>query len=307
MNENRSPLQAGAEITRRNKRYIVWFYLLNLLLAGWGAVAFGNSAHRLLDNSLYADHLLHGMDVTVLGELFADPRFGPVAAPGAASTRFALVFFLISLLFMPGVLLGYASDHRISRDEFFRACGHNLWRFLRLLCLFVLIGGIAIGVLSGIQTGVVQAADQTSNERLPVILWLACFAIILLVATALRAWFDLAQIDTVLRDQPAVRKSVVAAFRTARLNWPRLLANYVAIALAAAAIFIGGILLWHAIVPPSSVLGAFLISQLTLLLLLAMRFWQRATAVAYYMRFVAEATLSRQSVHAISSQPIPIS
>jgi len=307
MNENRSLLQAGAEIARRNQRYVVWFYLLNLLLAWWGAVAFGNSAHRILDNSLYADRLLHGMDVTVLGELFADPRFGPAAASGAASTRFAVLFFLISLLFMPGVLLGYASDHRISREEFFRTCGHNLWRFLRLLCLFVLIGGIVTAVLFGIQGGVFKAADQTSNERLPVILSLACFAIILLVATAIRAWFDLAQIDAVLRDQPAVRKSVAAAFRVARLSWGRLLGNYVAIALAAAAVLIGGILLWHAIVPPSSVLGAFLISQLTLLLLLAMRFWQRAVAVAYYMRFSTEAAISAQSVPGISSQPVPIS
>jgi hypothetical protein len=47
-------------------------------------------------------------------------------------------------------------------------------------------------------------------------------------------------------------------------------------------------LLWYAIVPPSSVLGAFIIGQATMLLLLATRFWQRATAVACYASEITE-------------------
>jgi hypothetical protein len=54
------------------------------------------------------------------------------------------------------------------------------------------------------------------------------------------------------------------------------------------AVLVAGILLWYAIVPPSSVLGAFIIGQATMLLLLATRFWQRATAVACYLREIAE-------------------
>ena len=298
---------AGANIVRRNLRYIIWFYLLNLLFAWWGAAGFGAQAHRILDRSLYADGLLHGMDIAVLGEMFARPEFGSPAGSSAPATRLAVLFFLISLLFMPGVLVGYASDHRISREEFSRICTHNLWRFLRLLCFFVIFAGIVTGVLFGIQGGVVKAADQTSNERLPDILQLVGLAIIFMVATAIRAWFDLAQTDTVLDDQPAVRKSVAAGFRIARQNWVRLLGNYVAIALAAAAILVGGILLWHAIVPPSSVFGAFLISQLTLFLLLAMRFWQRATAVAFYMRRLAEPAPEVQPAPATAAQPASIS
>jgi len=292
MNENPSLLLAGAHIARRNARYIVWFYLLNLIFAWWGAAAFGASAHRILDHSLYSDHLLHGMDLTVLGELFSDPRFGSPAAPGAASTRLAVLYFFITFLAMPGVWLGYSLDHRISREEFFRICGHNLWRFLRLLCLFVIVAGIVSGILFGVQSGVVNAATRSSNERLPLILWLAILAIIFLAATVIRAWFDLAQVDAVIRDQTAVRKSVSAGFHAAREGGAHLLGNYLAIALAAGAALVGGILLWHAIVPPASVLGAFLIGQLTLFLLLAMRFWQRATAAAFYVRHLSQAAIS---------------
>ena len=125
---------AGANIARSNRRYIVWFFLLNLLFAWWGTAAFSAQSHRILDHSLYADHLLHGMDASVVTEVITRPEFGTPLGSAAPATRLAVLFFVVSLVFMPGVFLGYASDHRISREEFFRACGHNLWRFVRLLC-----------------------------------------------------------------------------------------------------------------------------------------------------------------------------
>ena len=44
----------------------------------------------------------------------------------------AALFAVVTLVILPGVFLGYASLYRISRQEFFRACGQNLWRFVRL-------------------------------------------------------------------------------------------------------------------------------------------------------------------------------
>jgi hypothetical protein len=45
-----------------------------------------------------------------------------------------------------------------------------------------------------------------------------------------------------------------------------------------------GLWSWLRLVPPASVLGAFVVSQLTLLLLLIPRFWQRGVAVSYYLQ-----------------------
>jgi len=201
---------------------------------------------------------------------------------------FSVVFFLASLLFMPGVLLGYASDHPLPRDEFYRACGRNVWRFVRLFLFFSVIAGMVAGILFGGLNALVSAADKTSNERLPFFTQLIGTVIILLVLTVIRMWFDVAQTDAVLRDQPAVRKSIVAGYRKTRRNFGRLLGSYLAIAIVAVAVLMAGILLWYAIVPPSSVLGAFIIGQATMLLLLATRFWQRATAVAFYTREMTE-------------------
>ncbi len=132
MNENKSLVSAGAAIAQRNKRYIVWFYLLNLAFAHFGASAFSEAAHSILDHSLYADKLLHGFNLGVFTEMLARPEFGTLRSATHPAMMFAVVFFLASLVFMPGVLLGYASDHRLPRDEFFRACGRNVWRFVRL-------------------------------------------------------------------------------------------------------------------------------------------------------------------------------
>ncbi len=291
----------------RGKRYIVWFYLLNLVFAWLGARAFSRSAHAILDHSLYADRLLHGFDLAVLTEMIARPEFGPARSSTMPGLALALLFFLASLLFMPGVLLGFSSDHRIPREQFFRACGRNLCRFVRLFLIFVLIAGILGGVLFTVEGTLMNALDASSNDdRLPVLFELLSLGLSFLCFTVLRIWFDLAQTDAVLRDQPAVRKSLGWAFRVIYRNFFRLLGTYVLAAVAAIVILLAGIFLWHSIVPPQSVLGAFLVGQGTLILLLGSRFWQRAIAVAFYVRNSAEREIELSSDGlALSAVPAP--
>jgi len=282
MNKSTSLVSAAAEIAGRNKRYVIWFYLLNLIFAHFGASGFSDSAHSILDHSLYADKVLHGFNLAVLIELLARPEFGSLHAAAHPAMMFAVLFFLASLFFMPGVLLGYASDHRLPRDEFYRVCGRNVWRFVRLSLFFTIVAGIVAGILFWGLSALVTAEDKTSNERLPFFTHLLGMVVILLVLTVIRIWFDLAQTDAVLRDQHATRKSVAAGFRKTRRNPGRLLGSYVLIATVALVVLVAGIWLWHAIVPPSGVFEAFIVGQATLLLLLATRFWQRAVAVAFY-------------------------
>jgi hypothetical protein len=53
---------------------------------------------------------------------------------------------------------------------------------------------------------------------------------------------------------------------------------------AAAVVLLGGLLMWMKFVAPENIWGAFLVAQLTLLLLLIPRFWQRAVAVSYWQQ-----------------------
>ena len=209
-------------------------------------------------------------------------------ASSVPAMMLAILFFMLTMIFLPGVFLGYASDHRVSREEFFRTCGRNIWRFVRLTIMFAIVGGIVAGILFGVQGALVKAADASSQETLSFWVQTASLIVIFIVMTVIRIWFDLAEADTVLTDQGAVRKSVGTAFRQTKKNLGGLLASYVAISIVGLAILGAGLWLWNVLVPPASVWGAFFISQLILLLLLAVRFWQRATAVSSYLRGVSE-------------------
>jgi hypothetical protein len=288
MAEKQGLLRSGWSMVGRNKRYIVWFYLLNLTLAEYGSSAFRNQAHVILDHSLQADRLLHGFDIGVLMDMLARPEFGPTMASTMPAIYFAVLFFVATALFLPGVLQGYASTYRLPREDFFRACGRNLWRFIRLMIVAGIVMGIVAGALFGIRSALLKAAGESTNELLPFYVSMASLLVIFLVMSGIRIWFDLAQTDVVLSDQRAVRKSIRAGFRHMRRDLGRLLASYVVTTIVAAIVLVAGLWVWMKFVPPASVMGAFFVSQLTLLLLLIPRFWQRGVAVTYYLQNMVE-------------------
>jgi hypothetical protein len=285
--EKTNLLSTGARIAGSNKRYVIWFYLLNLVLAIFG----------------YADRLLHGFDLMAFLELLARPEFGSVTGSTVPAIFFALLSFLATMALLPGVLLGYASEHRLPRADFYRACGQNIWRFVRLFLFFVIIAGPIVGILGAAQNALIKAADQTSNERLPFFVQLASMGIIFLVLTAIRIWFDLAQTQAVVSDQGKVRKSIAAAYRGMKGYRLRLLGSYVLIALFAGVVLLAGIWVWIKIVPAESVLGAFLVGQAILLILLAARFWQRACTVAFYRDYMTVLVVERETLP-IASVPV---
>jgi len=286
--QKRGLLASGAGMVAQNKRYIFWFWLLNLTLAEFGTAAFRNQAHEILDHSLLAGRLVHGFDLGVLIEMLVRPEFGPTKASTMPVMYFALLFFVFTALFLPGVLQGYASTYRLAREDFFRACGRNLWRFIRLMIVAGIVMGIAAGILFGLQGALVKKAGESTYELLPFDVQMTCLGLIFLVMTTTRIWFDLAEADAVLSDQRAVRKSIGAAFRHMYRSLGRLLLSYVVITIVAAMILVGGLWAWMRYVPPDNVLRAFLIGQLTLLLLLIPRFWQRGVAVSYYQQHMVE-------------------
>jgi hypothetical protein len=283
MEEHKGLLGSAWGRVAHNKRYILWFYVLNLVLALLGAAAFSNQAHEYLDHSLLSQRLVHGMDIGVVIEMFMQPEFGPVSAARAAGVHFALAFFLLTALFMPGVLQGYSSTYRLPREDFFRACGRNLWRFIRLMIIAGIVIGAVASALFALRGLVLKAAERSTNELLPFEMRMLFLVIIFLVITALRIWFDLAEADVVLSDQNAVRRSIAAGFRHTWRDLGRLLGAYVLITIVALIILCAGLVTWEKLIPATSVAGAFVLTQFMLLLLLIPRFWQRGVAVSYYL------------------------
>jgi len=328
MTGNAGLLGSGWGMVMRNKRYVFWFWLLNLTLAEFGTSAFRSQAHRILDHSLYSDRLVHGFDWSVFMQMLARPEFGPTRAATMPAVCFATLFVVATALFLPGVFLGYAANYRLPREDFFRACGRNLWRFIRLLIVAGIVMGMVAGILFGINAAIAGKAGESTSEFLPIALRLTGLAVIFLVMTTLRIWFDLAETDVVLNDQRAVRKSIVAAFRHTLRGLIRLLASYVLTTMVAAIIFVGGLWCWLHFVPSDGVIRAFLMGELTLLLLLIPRFWQRGVAVSYWQQKMlapvvevepvfAQATVAQPTVpqpivpqpilpQPIESEPVPV-
>src|SRR5580698_1876380 len=304
MNERKGLLGSGLGMVLRNKRYIVWFYLLNLILAGMGITAFSSQVQSILDRSLVADRLLHGFDITVLIEMISRPEFGPADAASMSAGRFAFLFLLLSALFLPGVFQGYASTYRLPGTDFFRACGRNLWRFIRLMMIAGIVMGITAALLFMLNSAHVKHADQSTNELLPFEMQILGLFVIFLVMTVLRIWFDLAEADVVLNDQRAVRKSIAAGLRHTFGSLGRLLGSYMVTTLVAAVVLCAGLFIWLNFVPPASVVGAFLVGQFTLFLLLIPRFWQRGVAVSYWKQHMMVPVVTVQPVIPVQAAPL---
>src|SRR3984893_9403633 len=302
MIENKVLLGSGLDKVLHNQRYIVWFYVLNIFLALGGSVAFVNQAGLILDHSLQSGRLLRGFSLGVLIEMFSRPEFGPSMASRAPAMFFALLFLVATAMFLPGVLQGYASTYRLPRDDFFRTCGRNLWRFIRLMMVAGIVMGIAASALFGLH-GVLErkAAESTNELLLPEVRIVGLFLIFLVMAP-LRIWFDLAEVDIVLNDQRAVRKSIAAGFRHTFRSLGRLLGSYLVATIVAALFLSVGLFLWMKSVAPESVVGALVMSQLTLLLLLIPRFWQRGVAVSYWQQQMVIPVVPAEP---IEPQPVP--
>ena len=277
-------LSSGLSRLMHNKRYIFWFWLLNVILAWFATIGFAKNAHAILDHTLYAKGLLNGLDAGVLGEVLFKPEFGSMHSMTYPAAYFGFLFFLATALFLPGVFSGYASTYRLPRSEFFRACGLNLWRFVRILIIAGIVMGIVAGLLLAANAAIGQKADDSTNEKLSLELQIAGLAVIFLIMTIFRIWFDLAEVNTVLDDQRAVRKSIFLAFRHTFRGLARLLTSYIVVTIVAAFFLAAGLWIWMKYVPPDSVLGACIIAQITLFLLLIPRFWQRGIAVSYWQQ-----------------------
>ncbi len=312
MNDQKGILSSGLGRVLRNKRYILWFWLLNLTLAEFATSGFRKAAHAILDHSLNAERLTHGFDLGVFIAMMMRPEFPPTTSLSTPGLYFGCLFFLATAVFLPGVFLGYSSTYRLPREEFFRACGRNLWRYIRIMIIAGIVMGIVAGLLFAANGAIVKKAGESTSELLPVRLQFIGLAVIFLIMTTLRIWFDLAEADAVLNDQRAVRKSIAAGFRHTFRSLARLLGSYVIATIVAAIILLGGIWVWLKAVSPESVVGAFVVSQITLFLLLIPRFWQRGIAVSYWQQKMLIPVVAMKPVEPpppappLNPEPVPV-
>lgn len=274
-------LAEGARLLARRKAVVVWVYLayLAFYIGAWGgAVA---TVGGVLNSSLYSQRLSGGFDLIAMFELLGRPDVN--LAPLAARFVVAAIGLGLVLWFCnAGILAEFLSPESLGTERFFQTCGAFWWRFVRLILLTWLILLPTLGILGGIRSAMVDAADKSWHVRLPFVLFVIASVIIQLIALALRGWFDTAELETIHHDRAKARRALGEARRlTSGHRWQMLWIYLVPTVLACLAA-LGWLALWFA-APPKAVGLAFVLGQAMILSLIVGRMWQRAAQASWYL------------------------
>ncbi len=294
---SKSPFIAGLGMVWRRQSVLWWIFLINLVLAGMGAVTFVRQVGPVLDQSLQGLAFVHSLNPFVYSDLMTEAH--GTSAASAASACLMLVFFVFVLFVEGGLLETYRLDRGLSKGEFFEASGRFFWRFVRLLVL-LLIALIPVGIVYKLTMGATHLLDERSPNPLPGV-WsqFVGLLVMLFLLQAARLWFDMAQVRAVAEDERAIRRALGRALKIAFGDFGSLYWLYLRISVAAwlAMALLGWI--WIRFVRPEWIGASFLVTQLMLLSWLATRLWQRASETIWYQRRMP-------AVVKESEQPAPV-
>lgn len=276
---------AGAGLVWRRQRVLWLIYFVTLLLAFISTRGIVGQTAEVLDHSAEsAARLVHGFDMGAIDELGSIPN-----SPLAGGFGFLHVSSILSLLFLVfvtgGVLAVYYRDDSLTFGPFFEACGDHFWRFLRLLIYFA-IAMIPVGILAAITSRIYQGIDDKAVSPLSAVHFaLGAGVLILLIAVAIKLWFDMAQVIAVAEEERAMHRALRQAARLLAGNFFSLYWLYLRISIVATAGFALGLYYWMAVLRPESLRKAFVLAQLLILWWIGTRLWQRASEAKWYWEF----------------------
>ena len=283
------PVRDGFFLVWRHQRLVWWIFFVNLFLGGLASFAPRLALNSSLDKSLYSQELSQRFDAAVLLQLLARPEVS-LSSSMAGSGVVAFIFLFYVLFLSGGILAVYTSDHKLSRSEFFEACGSYFWRMFRLLLCSVIPIAIVFAIFGRVQSLSGKMASEATWELQGFTVKVAGSLLCLLFLLFVRAWFDLAQARTVRDD---VRGMFFLSWRTfilALRNALSLVFRYFSITLVGAILVLGAWFLWLDI-PHHSFGRSWLLLEALSLFLVGLRLWQRAATVLWYENYVEAYTV----------------
>lgn len=272
------------------RQYLLWWiFAVNFALAALGAIPAAVHLAGVLGNSLAGQRLVTQFDLGVFLELMMKPQ----VSGGASLALFPLIFFVFMLLAEGGVLLSYREDRKFRAGEFFGAGGRYFWRFARMMiCLMVILIPLLL-IWRAVYDWSGRLASDSPNPLAGFHVEVIGGGIFVLVLLAVRLWFDMAQVRIVAEDERSAVRALRWALGTTARHFGSLYWLFLRISVAAWIEM--GLLFWiwmnH--VPHEHMGLSFLVAQISLLLWLAARLWQRAGETIWYRRRIdAEAVVS---------------
>jgi hypothetical protein len=282
---NKGLVAAGGALVWRRQRLLWWVYAVNLALGVLGTAGARTQLEHLLKYSLAGESLSRGFDLGMFFELINVPSANLMRSMGS-SVLFALLFPLFMLFVTGGILSVYRDDRRFAAGDFFAASGAFFWRFLRLAFFSLVPFGILAELFSGVRHLAEYLGDRATAAQTEFCILVAGSAVVVLLVLFVRLWFDIAQVRAVVADErrmwPNLCKALGITWRQART----LLRVYLCVSGVAWVTLAVGLFIW-AKLPATATPATFLLLQFIVMMQLAARLWQRASAVTWYQRQVA--------------------
>ncbi|MGH9523224.1 MAG: hypothetical protein ACRD3E_11910, partial [Terriglobales bacterium] len=279
--------RGGAALLWRCQRVLWWVFAVNLA-AGLLASLPVRAQLAPLNASITArDSLYHQMNVFRLQELLMRPEITPRVLFG---NSFALgaVFFLVLLFAIGGILEALYIGRAPRFADFLHSSAGYFWRMVRLTIVFAILMIPVLAAQSGLDPLNEWIGNRWSSEQLQFWVRFGCMTTLALIAIAARVWVDIAQLDCVAHERPAIRHSLGRARRLLRGNFLRVYGSVLAIQVLLAVVTLA--LLWAWTRFPHEAIGrTFLIGEFIVLLWIGGRLWQKsAETVWFHQRDIAE-------------------
>jgi hypothetical protein len=282
-------IAGGGKLVFRHQRLLWWLFLINFALALIAVLPVRLVLGDILDHSLASSALADHFDLMAYAEVIRSPKFN-FNSFATFSLLISMVFAMIVVLSEAGVIQEFhlgsgiaAASRRQTAAEFFGACGSFAGRTIRLMLWSLLPLGLVAG-FRWVWTTVTQPmTDHFVSEVTTA--GLAAFSgiLFLLLFAAVRLWTIMTEIHIVATGQRSTGRAFFQdSLRVMRGSFGNLCLIQLVIGVSALATVLLGLAIWVRFVPPPSVAPAFLVSELTLLVLLACRLWQRASLVVWY-------------------------
>jgi hypothetical protein len=289
-----SAMASGLWVVIRRQRVLWWLFLVNFILGMIAVLPVRQTLGNLLDHSLASRPLADHFDLSAFIEVLSSPQFS-FGIFRSLSLFTAVIFALVVLLAEPGVIQEFRHGagvntpaRRQSAGEFFGTCGAFLLRMVRLLLWSIVPLALFAVLLAAAGPIIAIVGEASSSEIAGFYTALLVGFILFLVLAAVRLWINMAEIDLLASGERKTRRTLFGAARKLTFsNFGKLYTIQLVTAIAVLAVTILGLTIWIKFVPPAAVGTAFIVSETTLLLLLACRLWQKASLVVWYERWVS--------------------
>ena len=274
----------GARRVWNYQRVLWWMFAVNLALAAMSATPVALSL-RKASHSAQARSLVEGFDLAVFMEM-AGERGVNLWSRTSTSLLMPLLYFSFAVFMTGGTLQAYASDRKIDTRRFFAGCGAYLWRFVRLLLWLALALMPVAAAASALQAWADHVSERSWQAGAGFRVMAGGTAVLLLVLMAVRLWFDMAQVVTVVEEERSMRRALVRAGRIYRKNFWALSWMYLSISLLAWLVAGAAFWLWTHI-PAPDVRLSLALWEVVLAWWIGTRLWQRASEMTWYERWAA--------------------